>query len=562
MINRTASMWNRKKSWILILGGIFLLTLVDHAYWATVAQWREDQATNLWMGFTHNLFAMPVGLISSANAMPNPNGMFVLGALFSRLPNLWVVSTLLGAFQAVLILWLCWELAGPAPLFLVISLPILASVVLCSTSVEFWNQWMLTSINLLFFGLWFTYLQKPTAWKIVLLILPMLITPAIYLAGLVNAILYFLITAVAVFIRPPRLNRTSWIAPVLIALLFIGLALRITWIPYAGAMVGNPLPGINLNYGSLETRFLSSLAAGLNFPIWNLMLWSQASTGTPFSQTSTQIISDLGTKLLHLSSQLLHLQSAVFLAALVCALVIWIRKQRPFESFYQDGKKLPGMVILSGVAFVILAYVLSLLLGGPNWSAGERMDQQVQFLPMLLLGWFSLPFVVNLPHWAGVSSRWLTLATAAAFTLISLVSGIQIIQSHLNYRGSYLSEGDVPLTQKMQVVDFIAHDWMKISNEKQIPVSYDLGGGRWNGVTNTGGIYEKWYPAPFTIGRAFDFELLRVYGLKNSQEGIQVRSMDHARYIVSYAFLDPPVLPGVNMTQLIFGRLRVSVVGP
>jgi len=101
----------------------------------------------------------------------------------------------------------------------------------------------------------------------------------------------------------------------------------------------------------------------------------------------------------------------------------------------------------------------------------------------------------------------------------------------------------------MQVVDFIAHDWMKISNKKQIPVSYDLGGGRWNGVTNTGGIYEKWYPAPFTIGRAFDFELLRVYGLKNSQEGIQVRSMDHARYIVSYAFLDPPVLPGVKMTH-------------
>jgi len=71
-------MWNRKRSWILIPGGIFLLTLVDHAYWATVSQWREDQATNLWMGFTHNLFAMPVGLISSANAMPNPSGMFVL----------------------------------------------------------------------------------------------------------------------------------------------------------------------------------------------------------------------------------------------------------------------------------------------------------------------------------------------------------------------------------------------------------------------------------------------------------------------------------------------------
>jgi hypothetical protein len=145
---------------------------------------------------------------------------------------------------------------------------------------------------------------------------------------------------------------------------------------------------------------------------------------------------------------------------------------------------------------------------------------------------------------------------------VSLINGVQIIRSHLEYRGDYLSDGDVPLTQKMQVVDFIAHDWMSVSDEKQVPVSYELGGGKWDWVTDFGKRWETWYPASMTIGREFDFELLRVYGLGNTQEGIQVRSSDHVRYIVSYAFLDAPSIPGANVTQYIFGRLRVSVVEP
>jgi hypothetical protein len=112
----------------------------------------------------------------------------------------------------------------------------------------------------------------------------------------------------------------------------------------------------------------------------------------------------------------------------------------------------------------------------------------------------------------------------------------------------------------MEVVDFIARDWLSTSKEKSIPVYYDLGGGTWDWVTYSGKRMERWYPAPFTLGRGLDFELLRVYGLHNSQEGIQDRSPVSARYIVSYAFMDEPNFPGANMTHFIIGRLRVSIV--
>jgi len=57
-----------------------------------------------------------------------------------------------------------------------------------------------------------------------------------------------------------------------------------------------------------------------------------------------------------------------------------------------------------------------------------------------------------------------------------------------------------------------------------------------------------------------DFELLRVYGLRNTQEGILHRSPAAARYVVSYAFLERPRVDGVTR-ELVFGRLRVSIVG-
>ena len=63
-----------------------------------------------------------------------------------------------------------------------------------------------------------------------------------------------------------------------------------------------------------------------------------------------------------------------------------------------------------------------------------------------------------------------------------------------------------------------------------------------------------------TMGRSFDYEFLRKYGLKNQQEGTQLRTFGNARYLVTYAFEDPPQVENIQITHYIFGRLRASVV--
>jgi len=112
----------------------------------------------------------------------------------------------------------------------------------------------------------------------------------------------------------------------------------------------------------------------------------------------------------------------------------------------------------------------------------------------------------------------------------------------------------------MQVVDFIARDWRRVSNSTIVPVDYKLGGGRWDAIPEVGLVLTQWYSAPMTDGRSFDYDLKRRYGLTNRQEGIQLRTFGTGRYLVTYAFEDKPNIPNANIKNYIFGRLRVSVV--
>ena len=144
------------------------------------------------------------------------------------------------------------------------------------------------------------------------------------------------------------------------------------------------------------------------------------------------------------------------------------------------------------------------------------------------------------------------------FTIVNLLCGFMIIRDHLQYRDDALSEADVPLIHKEQAVDFIGDDWKKHSDSNIVPVDYDLGGRRWNRVPEFGQKLTTWYPAAMTMGRSFDYELLRRYGLKNQQEETQLRTFGNGRYLVTYAFEDPPSIE--NCTHYVFGRLRVSIV--
>jgi len=217
------------------------------------------------------------------------------------------------------------------------------------------------------------------------------------------------------------------------------------------------------------------------------------------------------------------------------------------------------IVVISGL-FISLSYALSTLLGGPAWINDERSDQTAQFLPMFLFLIFLLPTLIATGERTIKIITQTVYVSMIVFCMVNLLCGFFIIRDHLQYRGDVLSEADIPLIEKMQAIDFIAGDWKQYSDSDIIPVDYDLGGGKWDWVPQFGTALTPWYPAPMTMGRGFDYELLRRYGLTNTQEGTQLRTFGTGRYLITYAFEDPPQFTDGRITHHIFGRLRVSIV--
>ena len=294
------------------------------------------------------------------------------------------------------------------------------------------------------------------------------------------------------------------------------------------------------------------------FPSYTAFQWTNDSNFEHvFKHADPRILSSSTSLMLTLAANAYLFQALLAFSAFVYGVIRGISIKNEVKLKYDHA--LAAAIVLSGL-FIILSYTFSVWLGGPAWINNERQDQIVQFLPMSLFVIFLLPSLLVINGRMGRIISALSRLSLILFSVSNLVCGFMIIHDHLEYRGSALSEADVPLSNKLQVVKLIAEDWRKHSDSKFIPVDYDLAGGRWGWVPRGGMALAKWYPAPFTEGRAFDYSLKRQYGLTNQQEGTQLRTFGTGRYLVTYAFEDAPEVRNGQITHYIFGRLRVSIV--
>ncbi|MCK6539435.1 MAG: hypothetical protein L6Q26_05195 [Anaerolineales bacterium] len=550
---------NRKIITIAIITFFVILLVVDRYYWAQISQWREDQATNIWLGYTSGVRNIPVGLISSTD-IPNPNGMVLLGFILSALPNLLSVSFFLGLIQIVLLTLVGWRSFGRDwKYFLLAVIPSLLSVILRSSSVEFWNQYTMTLVNICFIYLAVRYLEKPSLWSLPPIIVLILLAPSLYLAGIVNAIVMAFLTSIILLYRRPRLNGAF---PVLIILLIlISSSIILTWHPYFQNVGLEQILGYRKGSLGMVGTLHTFWNAFWSLPNYVTFQWTNSSEfDLTFKHASPQLLSSTSNFLLKLVGRTYLLQ-AVFaftvFASLLVAIVWKLTSSKNFE--IRVNSPALRLVILAGL-FISLSYGISSWLNGPAWIEGERPDQTVQFLPMFLFIIFLLPTAILIGGCAGKIISGISYISLAGFSIINILCGFLIIRDHLQYRGDVLTEADVPLIQKMQALDFIVTDWKKRSNSNIIPVDYDIGGGKWDWVPEFGNKLLQWYPAPMTQGRSFDYELLRHYDLINWQEGKQIRAFGNARYLVTYAFEAPPQSNRTGIRHYIFGRLRVSVL--
>ena len=547
---------------VLLLLIVILFVLVDRTLWASVASWREDTATNLWLGYNQSPLNIPVGLISE-QGLPNPNGLVLLSEVLSRLPNLWVIGTVLGVLQAVLIGWVCWLTTNNPKILLVVSGPLLSSLILREVSVELWNNWMLLPVNLLFLGGIIIYLTRRSLYAIPLFVSVILMSPSIYLAGLVNSIAYVLIIVIVCVIHPPKFSKRNWITPVALSAIILFVSVWLTWYPYFKQVAFfDVLHQANVNALGINERILVALKSFFTFPIWSLSQWV-ADTNTsdyPVLLFGTHILSAQRISGYRILRGLILIQGCVCYLITLVALVFWKLERRPFTDLFSPGKYPIGLAVILIGLFIALSYAISPLIGGPVWANNQRLDNVTQFLPFLLLIWFLTPFLIELPRIVRKPALIITWMISISYTVLSLIVGVSIVLATLSYRGNVLTQADVPLPDKLNAIGFIANDWKSNSSSKIIAVDYDLGGGFWDWIPKFGSSYSKWYAAPFTLGRAFDYEFLREYGLYNYQEGIQIRSFGTGRYLINYAFDPPPQVLGHSMRYYVFGRLRVAIV--
>ena len=551
-----------KKNIVLLIAVLFaVLIIVDRYYWAQISQWREDQATNLWLGYTAGLGHIPVGLISS-RYIPNPNGMLLLGALLSRLPSLLSVSLFLGLAQVLLLLLVGWKASvGSWQYFALAAFPALSSVILRSSSVEFWNQYMITLVNIFFLFWALRYLEKPSLWNFPPIAALILIAPSLYLAGVVNAIVMILLTLGSVLYKRPDWKQVWSVVGVIAAILAVSYL--VTWRPYFQSVSLGQLSDINKNQLGPVAAFKAFWESLFGFPIYGTFQWAdQEVFAKAFKHADDAILTQPTKVLLRLVGRAYLLQAIFAFGAAFYTFFLTLK-----EGVSNSGSRplvhVPAirLVILS-ILFISLSFTISFIMGGSNWLDGERPDQIVQFLPMFLFFIFLLPVMIKLGGRADKVITGISYFLLALFVTVNLLCGFMIVRDHFQYRGNILTEADVSLTDKEQAIQYIAEDWSHVSSSHTIPVDYDIDRGVWENVSSTEPALrlDEWYSASLTEGRGFDYQLLRSYGLKNEQEGVQLRTFGNGRYLLTYAFEDPPQVKSGHATHHIFGRLRVTII--
>ena len=143
------------------------------------------------------------------------------------------------------------------------------------------------------------------------------------------------------------------------------------------------------------------------------------------------------------------------------------------------------------------------------------------------------------------------------YILLNIIGGHLITRDYLEYTGPIISEADIPLVQKKQAVKYIAEDWKLNSNSQKVPIGFYFPAKIWSWINEFGEKYSPFYPNVYILGREYDYELLRIYNLYNSQEGIQHRTFNGVKYIICYKAYPLQIKKALVSEVKIFGQLMV-----
>lgn len=208
------------------------------------------------------------------------------------------------------------------------------------------------------------------------------------------------------------------------------------------------------------------------------------------------------------------------------------------------------------VFFISFSLVMSPIYGGPDFLIiQEKSNNLNQYYLFFILIWYLLPFSFNNTE----KSKNILLLNRSLFTIffvLNLILGIQIIKDNKSFDSNIKTSIEAPLKDKIDVVDFIANEWIGDNNSNSPSIEYNIFVSEmtwFNGLTNE---FSRYYnPSPYTEGRVLDYELLIRYNLMNMyNQNIE------PDFIVTNLFEPEPQLKDKILNHYKVGRLRVTKV--
>ena len=146
------------------------------------------------------------------------------------------------------------------------------------------------------------------------------------------------------------------------------------------------------------------------------------------------------------------------------------------------------------------------------------------------------------------------------FSLTNLIYSTFLYKEYINYDDYLISGSDVPLKYKLDVVEYLYNDSSANSliKDGEIKVFYDLSGNNFEWIDQFGEKYPDHYLSPYTIGRIMDLLLIKEHNIKNSQEGLQLRTLENVDYIVTYRFNSKIELDAFDIKKAVdINRFRI-----
>ena len=526
----------------------FISILIYRYFWSSVSQWREDQATNVWIALTETVQTTPVGLLTS-KGIPVTNFMILIGKLYNFIDNLLIATVLFSLLQVFCFYLLVKELnlteGKKLSLFLVLSF----SVILSSSSIEFWNNWIFIQFNCLFFYFYLLFVRTRKTFYLYVMLLILTFNLAIYLAGITTAVSMGIIVLYEFLMNRDKKGMNNAMKGYFMLFTTTSLYLYFVWFKYFTSVKTSEI--LSFSGLSLYDRFNILSDQFLEIPGTFLTVWTKQSSFY-ILQIDRDLLSNMTFNIFKIYVEFHKVITLYFLLAIFVILLYKNANTKVFDS-------LNFRFLIAISFFIYFSTLINPALGGPNFSNSERMENYIPYYPFFIIIWFLTIDKLEIFNIGKIKFSKLNKSLLISVISINLLLSIFTISDNLTYSGDKLTNADIPLTEKMEVVHFIAED-MNNKGLREVTISYQLGGGIWDYIPKHGEKYVEWFPKyPYTIGRVYDYILYSNYSIINKYEGLNDRSFNDSQYIISYIFNTPDIYDENKYTEINFKRLRISI---